>query len=147
MGADALDEALPARAQRFAARLRGECVPSFAELVDPPAWSHAAQDQHNDLAAVLALLNSRSVVDAELNGQRLATLAQFVGEERFDRVCEMNIQELHLPHPPESLPTPFELIEQGEVLIEEATRRPEVAHLAEMAAEIIASEQPSEASL
>ncbi|MEL6878270.1 MAG: hypothetical protein AAGL68_09260 [Pseudomonadota bacterium] len=138
MAADREGGTLPARARRFAARLRGDHVPGFGELVDPPAWSEVAKEQRTDLAAVMALLRFRPALNAELNGQKLASLAQFIGEDRFDQVCEISLDEIGVQDACEALPTPFELVEQGERLIEQAERRPEIAHLAQAAASILA---------
>lgn len=138
--------ALPGRARRFAARLRGEHVPTFNDLVDPPAWKQVAAEHRTDLAVTMALLKSRPAIDGELNGQKLASLAEFVGEERFDEICEVDCSVFDFADEVGGLPNPLELIEQGEKLIDAAEMNPDLAMLAETGAAILQCEQTRDVS-
>ncbi len=144
MVAEARSEGLPARAQRFAARLRGESLPTFNDLASPPDWSVAEQERHSELVTIVGLLHARPAIDAELNGGRLGALAAFVGEDLFDVVCDADIGQLRAEFLTDDLPTPVELLEQGEELVERARRHREFAPLAELAAEILAHAQTPE---
>ncbi len=144
MAAEARSEGLPARAQRFAARLRGESLPTFSDWANPPNWSVAEQERHSELVTIVGLLHARPAIDAELNGGKLAALATFVGEDLFDAVCDADISQLRAEFLTDDLPTPVELVEQGEALVEKAQRHREFAPLAEQAAEILAHAQSPE---
>ena len=142
MAADVNDTAgLPKRALRFAARLNGEHELSFADLVNPPAWKETAKTNRNDLAVTMALLKARPAIDSELNGQKLANLADFVGEDRFDCVCEADISIFEWGAHDAQLPNPMELLEEGEALIVEAENRPEIGALAAIAVQVLRQEQ------
>ncbi len=147
MAVEGLSEGLPARAQRFAARLRGESLPTFSDLVDPPDWSVAEQERHSELVVTIGLLHARPAIDAELNGARLAALAAFVGEDRFDAICDADTDQLRAEFLTDDLPTPVELVEQGEALVERIQRHREFAPLAELAAEVLAQANTPEMEL
>lgn len=125
-----------ARAQRFAIRLGGGHVPGFAEVANPPVWASSEGNDRAQLAKVVALLASRSAIDTELNGARLAALADAVGEACFDSICEANVLDLTIGDYPSALPRPGDLERQGAALLATASERPVLAGLAALAAEI-----------
>ena len=121
------------RAERFAKRLRGEKLPVFRELASPPGWQGCEGAARRTLAAIMALLAARPAIDGELSGPRLAELAAAVGEDRFDRLCDIDAALLALPDTPMSLPSPRDLARRGEELLLAAENRADIARMAELA--------------
>ena len=129
-------EANGSRSERFGRRLRGDHVPSFAELADPPRWIICGDEEQGQIACVLALLVARPDIDGELNGQRLSELATAVGEDRFDLVCEADVAALHLADRPQSLPAARDLDRRGRALLAAAPGKAALSQLATLAHEI-----------
>ncbi len=106
------------RGMRFARRLSGEAAPSFADLAKLPGWFSAAPEDRRRLAALVALLRHRAAIDAELSGPRLAMIADAVGEDLLDAVCEGE-PPAELPEAA-PLPPPERLLPEGVALLEAA---------------------------
>ena len=121
------------RAKRFGRHLRGEYVPGFADLADPPGWTRLDDDERSELAALMALLVARPAIDAELGGARLGELAAAVGEDRFDRVCDAEMDGICLSVLPVALPRAEDLERRGSELLDAARQRPDLARVAVMA--------------
>jgi hypothetical protein len=81
-----------------------QAEPSFASVAALPDWVLADHADREAIARVAALLYHRDAVDAEIDGTRLAALAQCVGENMFDVLCDCEppaakAEERQLPRP------------------------------------------------
>lgn len=136
---DAIDERpLSARALRFSRLMKGEALPGFADLQRQRRVDRFATTQREEIAALVALLDSRKAIDAELNGSRLGPIAIMVGEARFDEVCEARIDPSIYSSGTATLPPPNALTQRGEELMQGVERSKDVALLVEIAATICA---------
>lgn len=136
------EHAVSPRALRFGRRLAGEVLPSFGDLKRQSCMDAPAEVPRDELAPLVALLHSRPAIDAELNGQRLSPLAQLVGEERFDLICDSQLPTRLYDCGGSALPLPNVVQSDGEALLIESTRSPELAQLVELAGHI-AREAPA----
>ena len=132
-GRDALGPRLN-RAERFAARLRGEWLPRFEALREAPfARLHPDADLPR-VALATGLLHYRHQLDAELSGARLQPIVDLCGEELVDRIFAAP------PPPPDQsaagpgVPSAEQLLLVGRSLIE----RSDVAWARALAARALA---------
>lgn len=132
------EQPISARALRFSRRLKGEALPDFADLQRKDRVDHLANARRDDVAPLVALLDARKAIDAELNGNRLGAIADMVGEERFDRICDVQIPSSIYELGAATLPQPGSLMRRGETLMECRERSEDTAHLVEIAAAICA---------
>ncbi len=121
---------------RFAQRLKGEPEPTFADLQRTRQIDRLVGPRRAEIAALVALLDARPALDIELNGTRLGPLAQIVGEERFDLVCDAEIEAGAYARGSSNLPQPHTLSQRGENLLRSHQRAVDIAHLAKLAAAI-----------
>lgn len=121
----------------------GAASPSFADVANPPAWARSEGDDRAQLAKTIALLASRAAIDSELNGARLAALAEAVGEDSFDQICEADVLDVTIADIPAALPRPEELERLGSDMLAAANDRPALAQLAAIAQTICAGTRRS----
>ena len=131
---------LATRADRFAARLAGETLPDLVDLQRPPEWQALRGNDRARLGMMMAGLHCRPLIDAELNGVRLAALADMFGEDEFDAICGVDVTSL--PQLPEARQGEFApllsdreaMASLGRDLLETAERQPVFGQLAYVAA-------------
>ena len=125
------------RSARFAARMAGIPLPTFADLEHPPRWRQLLAAGPDDLATITTLLHMRPVLDAELNGQQLTRIAHAVGEARLDCICEQDVRDLPLAAADSGFPALSEIGALGRHLLDRAATDPAHALLAERAATVL----------
>ena len=126
------------RAERFAARLRGDELPDFAAVMR----GRKVGGEREGLAEIVALLAARPAIDALVNGAQLARLADAVGEEQFDLVCAADVS--WFDDGGMRTPAVSELAQRGGQLLDRAATSAQLARLVELAADIQRSCQNAE---
>ncbi len=86
---------------------------------------------------MLALLDAKPALDTELCGRKLGALADVVGEELFDRICDMDLADCAPSASERHLPQPGLLRPEGETLLAATGSDPRLAKLAEIAIALI----------
>lgn len=133
MASEAVTEALSPRALRFAARLRGERQPSFAELVRQKEADRSAAEPGGRVAVVLGLLQARPALDREVSGARLQAYAELVGDDLLDAVRDADLEDVAAEILRAHLPPPAMVERLGDRLLAEVGRDERVATLARIA--------------
>jgi hypothetical protein len=133
--ADAKPE-LSARAARFACRIAGEDEPAFADWQRQRRINRLIEGRRHAIAELVALLDARPAIDAELNGTRLGALASHVGEAQFDRVCDTVLAPALYARAGAMLPDPHMLRAVGETILQSHQRSVDALQLATIAADI-----------
>ncbi len=111
------------RAQRLSLRLAGETPPEFSALAEIPEWTLANIDRDH-LALACALICNRPLIDREISGQKLASLAEMVGPELFDQICDVELPaSLTVDSSTGGLPPPHVLTDQGRALLDKARHK------------------------
>jgi hypothetical protein len=98
------------RGTRFANRLAGAEGPTLADLAAVPRWLMLAEDQQARVAMAAGLLRHKSAIQNELSGQKLAALADVVGEDLLDAVSALPTV---VDSAPNMLPRPEDLVAKG----------------------------------
>ena len=76
------------RGDRFLARVSDGTQPiTFNNLRRMPRWWSMPEMAHDEIATIACLLNYRTKIDQELDGNRLRALVQSTGEPLFDAAC------------------------------------------------------------
>jgi hypothetical protein len=133
--ADARPE-LSARAARFARRIAGEDEPAFADWQRQRRIDRLIEGRRDAVAELVALLDARPAIDAELNGTRLGALASHVGEAQFDRVCDTVLAPALYARGSAALPDPHMLRALGDAILQSHQRSVDALQLASIAADI-----------
>lgn len=79
------------RGDRYARRYRSQPVEAFGQQRRTRDWRLAALSHPAQWPIAVGLLRLRARIDAELSGQRLAALAEAVGEDLFDAICAVDV--------------------------------------------------------
>ncbi len=96
------------RSARFRARLSGKNQPEnidFAAIAAIPDWWLTDDNTRILIGKAAVILQHRRAIDQELSGVRLAALAQHIGEELFEALCDADLpdsitgNDAHLPRP------------------------------------------------
>lgn len=76
------------RGDRFLARFSDDAQPiHFNNLRRMPRWWSMPETAHDAIATIACLLNYRTKIDQELDGNRLRALVHSTGEPLFDAAC------------------------------------------------------------
>jgi hypothetical protein len=98
------------RGGRFINRMAGVAGPNFADLAAVPRWLMLADDAQVPVAMAAGLLRHKGALNRELSGKKLAALAEVVGEDLFDAVAALPVDEADKSN---ALPTPETLAADG----------------------------------
>jgi len=81
----------PDRAARFRLRSIGALppAPSFAELCRWPGWPSHAADTQTRILTLVGLVAARDALSDEIDGMRLRSYAELVGEEMFEQLLAL----------------------------------------------------------
>ncbi len=110
------------RGARYAARMTGLPLPEFSMLQRVPQWLlDSDESRRKAAAAIAAILHFRPQIDRELNGSKLGSIADHLGEAAFDTACAQ-------PCPPmdqcadrdASLPRPEQMAAIGQSILNRA---------------------------
>lgn len=81
------------RGARFLARVEaGERPISFNNIRRMPRWWSLPEEERGPVATLAVLLNYRTQIDQELDGNRLRALVMTTGEDFFDLACGCDAQ-------------------------------------------------------
>lgn len=131
------------RAARFARRFAGTADPAFADCQRLRQIARIVEARREVIAELVALLDARPAIDAELNGNRLGALASRVGEAQFDHVCDAVIAPPLYDRGRAALPDPHMLRSLGEALLQSVQHSADALKLARIAVEIDAACTPA----
>jgi hypothetical protein len=134
-----LQPQLSARAARFACRIAGDSEPAFADWQRQRRIDRLIEGHRHAIAELVALLDARPAIDAELNGTRLGALASHVGEAQFDLVCDAALATAIYERGSGALPDPHMLQALGEAILQNHQRSVDALQLARIAADIDAT--------
>ncbi len=107
------------RGRRFAARVRGEALPVFDDLVAMPVWGALADADRDRVARAAALIEARPAIDRAIDGVRLAALVEAVTEDVFDAVCALPLDN-DIASSSQLLPRPDRLDARGREILARA---------------------------
>lgn len=111
----------PTRSQRFAARQRGETVPTnFQTFAKIPYWAIDPQTDTARLGWAAGLLFHQPQLRRELDGAKLRALAEACGEALLDAVTDADVPALASQN--ELLPDTADIHQQGCELVAIAQR-------------------------
>lgn len=130
-------EAITPRAARFASRLRGDHVPTFAELVRQTQADRSAAENGARVAMVLGLLQAKPALDRELSGARLQAYAELIGDDLLDALRDADVDavddDIFVP----DLPSAAALAPHGEYLLANVGKDARIADLARIAVALV----------
>jgi hypothetical protein len=98
------------RGSRFANRMAGVANPTFTDLAAVARWLMLPSDEQARVAMAAGLLQHKNALDRELSGQKLAALADVIGEDLVDAVAALPSEESVETN---SLPPPETLVAEG----------------------------------
>ncbi|MEM7701892.1 MAG: hypothetical protein AAF251_08150 [Pseudomonadota bacterium] len=130
-------EPMTRRAMRFGRRLAGEREPTFADLMRQRKTARVVNEDGENLAMVLALLQAKPALDRELDGARLTRLAEAIGEDLLDALRDIDLATLPQQALVNILPQASELRVTGQRLLNIATDTSDLAALTQRAAAIV----------
>jgi hypothetical protein len=86
------------RAARFRSRQQGVgaeavFVLDFAGVASLPDWIVADHERQHLIGLAAAILQERDAIERELSGDRLAAIAALVGEDLFERLCDIPLPD------------------------------------------------------
>jgi hypothetical protein len=91
---------------------------SFSDVAAIPDWLSWDSDSRCELALASAILYHRPAIDRELSGVKLGALADRIGREIFDHLCNEELDETINPgFLSEQFPRPEDLDDIGERLL------------------------------
>jgi hypothetical protein len=112
--------------------MAGHTIPEFRDLAQLPDWALDA-DARESVLCVAALLYFRPQIDREINGRKLAQLAEAFGEDQVDLACSaQRLPPTMLAPDSQPLPSPDAIHAIGNSLMERHCE-PEVAPLIKQA--------------
>lgn len=109
----------PSRGRRFAMRVRGERLPSLADVAHIPAWRLADPALHRAIARAAATLFHRPQLDRMLSGDALRHLAVLNGEDVLDALLRAPVSDAMAQADADAmLPNAASMDAVGELLLE-----------------------------
>lgn len=134
-------DAVSARALRFASRLRGDHEPTFAELTRQTQADRSAAENGTRVAMALSLLQAKPALDRELSGARLQAFADLIGDDLLDALREADVTAVAADILVPNLPPPAALAPQGEYLLANVGKDARIADLARIAIALVRGTQ------
>jgi hypothetical protein len=112
--------------------MAGKSLPGFNDVAQLPGWA-VDQNRREIVLRITALLYYRQQIDQEINGRKLAQLADVFGEQYLDLACSADLPDANLLASSMSpMPTPDAMLARGAELLA-SHREPGVAPLVAMA--------------
>jgi hypothetical protein len=82
------------RSGRFLAKRSEAPPPDFASVCAVPAWMMMDSKAKSGIAQSVAVLAHRQAIDRELSGKKLGALADVIGHDRMDALCDCPVPPL-----------------------------------------------------
>ncbi|MFC4293081.1 hypothetical protein ACFOWX_11710 [Sphingorhabdus arenilitoris] len=82
-----------------------------------PAWIGWPKEAQDKLAQAVAILSCRSAIDLEISGPRLTSFAEIMGDDLFESLCDLELDEEDQSPLSHLLPRPDMLVHLGRKLL------------------------------